>query len=93
MNGAYDPLRLAIIAEELPGALDPARNSAVADRPAFPDGGDQLVLADQPVSVLDKKEQQGKNLRLRGEEAVVLAHFELAQVQEMFAPPVLHDGR
>jgi hypothetical protein len=90
MDRPYQPLRLAIVAKQLTSALYPARNGAVADGAAIPDGGDQLVLADEAVAVLDQEKDQRKDLRLGGEHAVVVAQFELAQVQYVLAHTISH---
>jgi hypothetical protein len=58
--------------------------------PAAPDRSYQLVLADQTVAVLDQKEEQRENLRLGRNQTIVLAQFELAQVQNMLANPIPH---
>jgi hypothetical protein len=92
VDSAYQPLRLPVIAKQLTRTFDTARDGAVTDGPSTPDRGDQLILADKAVAVLDQENKQGKDLRLGGEQAVVLAQFELAQVQNMLANAVSHSG-
>ena len=84
------PLRLAVVANQAPDLLDARRDGAIADRPAVPDRGDQLVLADQPVAVLDQQEQQREHLRLDGDRTIVLKQLEPAQVEDEIAHRVTH---
>src|SRR4029078_5693110 len=93
VDGPDQPLRLPVVTKQLPRALDPAGNRAVANRSATPDRGYQLILADKTFAVLDEQKQQGKDLRLGGKQAVILAQFKLAQVQDMLADTVSHGAR
>jgi hypothetical protein len=90
VDRADQPLRLSIVAEQLPRAFDPARYGTVADGSAAPDCRDQLILADKTVPILDEQEEQGKDLRLYREQAIVLAQFELSLVEYIFSEAVAH---
>ena len=65
MEGADEPLRLAVIAQRLPRRLDAARERRIRDHLAVPDFFQDLVPRYQAVAVLDEQGEQRKNLGLQ----------------------------
>jgi len=57
-------LSLAIVADRGSRRVDPAGHRRVGDGTAAPDPGNQIVLADHTVAVLDQIDQQVEHLRL-----------------------------
>jgi len=64
LDGANEGLLLPPVADRSAGGIDPAVQSSVRDGAALPDLFDQLILADHPVRVPGKVDQQIKDLRL-----------------------------
>ena len=80
MQGANQPLRLAVVAERLAGSLDATRQRGVRDGAALPDCLENLVLGDEPVALTDKKHKQIEYLRLHGDGLDAAADGKLARV-------------
>jgi hypothetical protein len=64
MECAQHALRLTIVAKRPPRGADSARDRSIRDEPALPDGRDQFILRDHPVTRLDKVKNEVEHLRL-----------------------------
>jgi hypothetical protein len=68
---ADQALLLAAIADHAAGGIDTARKRRFGHDAAIPDGGDQVILADDPIAVADQKQEEIEDLRLdRNERAL-----------------------
>src|SRR5215467_13225828 len=65
-NGADQPLVLAAVADRLPRGVDPTGQRRLRDDPSLPDFFNQIVLADDAITVLDQIDQEIEYLRLDG---------------------------
>jgi hypothetical protein len=63
---ADQPLVLAAVAHGLSRGVDAARKGRIRHNPAAPDRSDEIVLADDSISVLHQVNQQVEDLRLDG---------------------------
>src|SRR6516164_5738323 len=79
LNCANDRLPLATVTNCTAGGVDTAVESRVRDGSAVPDALDQLILADHPVGILRKMEEEVEDLRLHVNYDAVAA-FELPPV-------------
>ena len=64
LHGADDRLLLATVADRPAGGVDPAVECRIRYGSTVPDMLDQFILADDPVGVLRKVEEQVEDLRL-----------------------------
>ena len=73
LHGANDRLLLATVADRPAGGVDTAVECRIRYGSAVPDTLDQLILADDPVGVLRKVEEQVEDLRLDVNDSAVAA--------------------
>ena len=73
LHGANDRLPLATVADRPAGGVDTAVECRIRYGSAVPDTLDQLILADDPVGVLRKVEEQVEDLRLDVNDSAVAA--------------------
>ena len=67
LEGADQLLALAGVAERLACCIDAAGEGRFRHDPAVPDRGDEIVLGDDAIAVLDQANQQVEHLRLDGD--------------------------
>jgi hypothetical protein len=73
LDGTDDRLLFATVANRPADAVDAAVQSCVRYDAAVPDLRDQLILADDPIGVSRKKDEQVENLRLHVNDNAVAA--------------------
>ena len=78
LDGADEGLLLSRVTDGAARRIDPAVQRGVGYDAAFPDGFDQLILADDPVGVADKVQEQIEDLWLDMNDT--LAALELSPV-------------
>jgi hypothetical protein len=80
-NGAYVALRATVVAECTPGALDPTRQSGLANEAATPNGVEELVLGDHALMIADQLRHDIEHLRLHPDRNSVAAQLEPRNIQ------------
>jgi hypothetical protein len=61
-DGSDHFLLFAGIADGAPGGIDPAAESGLGDDPTLPNSGEQIVLGNDPVPVLDEVDEDVEDL-------------------------------
>ena len=74
-DGADQALLLAAVADRLARGIDAAGQRRIRDDAAPPDRGDQVVLADDAVAILDQVDQQIEHLRLERDQLAAAPQF------------------
>ena len=64
VDGPDDPLRRTVVADRLPGSLDPGRQRRLADEAVTPHCVEQLLLAHHRATPLDQAAEEIEHLRL-----------------------------
>src|ERR1700678_1081085 len=83
-------LLLAAVAERLAHGVDAAGRRRIGDDPPAPDGGDEIVLADDAVAVLHQVDQQIEDLRLDGNGFGTTAQLAPIRIKRVIAKDKLH---
>ena len=60
--GANEPLRLPIVPNRRAGGIDMGAQGRIRDGPAFPDGRQQIVLADHTFTIVKQIRQEVEDL-------------------------------
>ena len=89
-NGAQQRLALAAVADGGPDGIDAAGQRRIRHHPSAPDAGDQVVLADHPVAVLQQVDQQVEHLRFHGHEFAVPPQFAEVSVKYLSGKDKFH---
>src|SRR5215207_6600325 len=64
VEGANERLIVSVVAERLARSVDPTRERRHRDDPSIPNGVEDLVLADDPLSVAEQEDEEVEDLRL-----------------------------
>src|SRR6185503_12496796 len=92
VDGADQPLCLAVIADDLTDRLDPARESRLRYDAAMPDRFEDVIAADDAIAVLHEVDEQGENLRLDRQHRLAVAQLLRADI-ELEAVKTIKHGR
>ena len=90
-DGADHGLILAAVADRLAGGVDSAGQRGFGDDAAIPDSLDQVVLADDPLAVLDQKDQEVEHLGLDGYSFAGAGQFAEVDIKHMVGKVKLHE--
>jgi hypothetical protein len=95
--GANQSLFLSVVADRATNSIDPGCYRRFRYDPSTPDGGEQIVLADDSIAVAEQKNQQVKHLGLKGKQCPTATQLAPAYVQnivveqvEQRGPPDIH---
>ena len=80
------------VADRIPGGVDSAGQRRFGDDTAVPDRLDQIVLADDPLAVLDQIDQQVEHLRPHGDRTRSPGKFPPVGVENAIFEQELHFG-
>ena len=94
------PLFLAAVADRLAGAVQSRRQRRFRNDASAPDGGHEIVLADDALAIADQIDEDIENLRRKGNQvaavpqlpAVSVEHVVFEQVKQLAAPLAARDG-
>lgn len=89
-HGADQRLARAVIADRLAGRVDPAGQGGLGDEASVPNLVDQLVLADDPVTIFHEVDDEVENLRLHGNGNLLAAQLTPIGVEKVVPEHKLH---
>src|SRR3546814_639508 len=81
VHSADHHLPHTVVAYGLAGGSNATGNAGIRDRPTLPDRRDDLVLRHHAVAVLDKMNEEGKNLRLKLHRSAAAAELEPLRIE------------
>src|SRR5262249_4906050 len=87
-----EALLLAAIANGLAHRIYSAGQSRFRNNPSAPNGGDEVVLADNTVAIFDQINQHIEDLRFEGDELIAASQLAPVGVQQAFFESYLHVG-
>jgi hypothetical protein len=84
------PLKLCAIPNRVPGDIDAGRQRRIGNDSAAPNGDDEIVLADNTVTIVDQEIEQIERLRCDGNKSGAVAQFSAGRVQHIVPEEVTH---
>ena len=82
-DGADQALLLAAVADRLARGVDAAGQRRFRHDAALPDRGDEIVLADHPLAILDQVDQKVEHLRLERDQLAVAPQLAPVRVEDI----------
>ena len=82
-EGANAGLLLASVADGLAHGIDPAGQRRFGDNAAAPDRGNQIIFADDAITIFDEIDQKIENLRLESDRNVARAQLPALAIQHI----------
>jgi hypothetical protein len=89
-NGADKPLFLAVIADRVSCGVDPAVQRRVRNDPSSPHKRNEVIAADDAVSVFQEVNQQVEHLRLHRNHLTVTAKFSKIGIKDVIIEIEFH---
>ncbi len=91
-DGANQPLLVPAVADRLACGIDAAGQRRIRYDAAAPDGGYQVVLADDPVAVLHQIDQEVEHLRLDRDRHGAAIELPAIDIKDMVGKQELHES-